>query len=191
MTLPAYLKSVDQGPPLHAVMQAIADGEHWLLAWNRQTSVIYRLLAKESGVHEARLREIEAGEHATRAEVVALAKAWRVDPIAVEHTLPYRLAGDATVALLEQGSWVLHVEGEPDAPMHLTFRGSQVYENGVAVGSYGDGDDGARASVGNDVVLSIGALTDGAFPVTMTTRRYGDGADLVERARLVRDMRAQ
>ena len=190
-TLPAYLKSVDLGPPVQAVMQAIADGEHWLLAWNRQTDIIYRLLAKESGIGKDRLRAIEAGEMATRAEVTALARTWRVDARAVENTLPYPLAGEASAALLEHGNWVLQVESEPDVPMRLSFRGGQVFEAGMAVGGYADTADGVRASVGDDVVLTIGRPAGDVFPVVMVTLRHGDGADLVERAQMVRDGGAQ
>jgi hypothetical protein len=183
--VPAYLKMVDTGPPLHAVMQAIAEGEHWLLAWNRQSTTIYRLLGKESSISNDRLREIEAGADVTIEEVVALARTWRVDPAAVVVTLPTKPIGDLADRI-EAGEWVLELDGELDAALHLTFRDGGVFENGMSVGRYAETLEGVRATIGEDVVLLIGALAGDAMPVTMVTERHGDGADLVESARLMR-----
>jgi len=174
--LPAYLKRLDQGPPLHAVMQAIAEGDHWLLAWNRQTAVIYRLLGKESGLGDERLRAIEAGSPATDAEITALAKAWKVDPAAVAGTLPSRP--------IDTGSWIMELDGELDAPLHLTFRSGEVFEHGMPVGSYTETPDGVRAAIGEDLVLLIVRQPGATLPVTMITKR--DSGELVEAARLVR-----
>lgn len=88
-TRPAYMKLVDSGPPLQAVRQCIDEGDHWVLAWNRQSDVIYRHLARDSGVSVVRLAAIEAGDVPTRTELGKLAAVWRVSVEAVLLTLPF------------------------------------------------------------------------------------------------------
>lgn len=83
-------------------------------------------------------------------------------------------------------AWALELDSELDAPLRLTFRDGAVFENGMQLGSYADGPDGIRATIGEDVVLMIGQEDDGCRPVRMTTKRPGE-PDLVETARLVRD----
>jgi len=64
--------------PLPAVAQAIATGEPWLLAWALQSATPYRLLSRTSGITEARLDEIYRGARVSRAELAALAGAWKM-----------------------------------------------------------------------------------------------------------------
>lgn len=88
-TRPAYMKLVDSGPPLQAVRQCIDEGDHWVLAWNRQSDVIYRHLARDAGIEARRLAAIEAGDVPSRDELEKLAKVWRVLVEAVLLTLPF------------------------------------------------------------------------------------------------------
>lgn len=74
--------------PLHAVAQDIAAGESWLVAWAMLSTVPYRRLSRESGIGEERLRNIERGAPITRSDLIALAKAWKVDASAIVLTLP-------------------------------------------------------------------------------------------------------
>jgi hypothetical protein len=73
---------------LPAVAQAIADGEPWLLAWTLQSATPYRLLSRQSGVSEDRLDDLYDGAPVSRAEIDALARAWRADTEQVLLTLP-------------------------------------------------------------------------------------------------------
>lgn len=90
-TRPAYMKLVDRGPPLQEVKQCMDDGDHWVLAWNRQSDVIYRHLGRDSRIEDRRIGEIEAGDVPTRAELEKLAKVWRVSVEAIEATLPFSI----------------------------------------------------------------------------------------------------
>jgi hypothetical protein len=74
--------------PLPAVAQAIATGEPWLLAWALQSATPYRLLSRTSGIPDHRLDELYRGASVSRAELVALAKAWKVEVDQVLLTLP-------------------------------------------------------------------------------------------------------
>jgi len=74
--------------PLPAVAQAIATGEPWLLAWALQSTTPYRLLSRKSGIPDHRLDELYRGASVSRSELVALAKAWKVEVDQVVLTLP-------------------------------------------------------------------------------------------------------
>jgi hypothetical protein len=91
LTLPAYLKAVPRPAPLHAVHQAIADGESWLYAWNLTSTTAWHRLSHETGVTEARLAEIAAGDPISSKELEALARVWRIDVGAVRSSLPYSI----------------------------------------------------------------------------------------------------
>jgi len=73
---------------LHAVAQAIEAGETWLFAWAMQSTISYRLLARECRIKQERLLEIDEGSPMTIEELAALAKTWRVDPDDIRRTLP-------------------------------------------------------------------------------------------------------
>jgi hypothetical protein len=74
--------------PLPAVAQAIAGGEPWLLAWALQSVTPYRLLSRKSGIPDNRLDELFRGAPVSRAELDALAEAWKVEIDQVVLTLP-------------------------------------------------------------------------------------------------------
>lgn len=87
--LPPKWASDSVPPPLHAVAQAIAAGESWLIAWALQPfTVPYRRLSRECGIDDTRLRAIDRGAPITRGELGALAKAWKVDVSSIELTMP-------------------------------------------------------------------------------------------------------
>ena len=71
-----------------AVAQAIATGEPWLLAWALQSTTPYRLLSRKSGIPDHRLDELYRGASVSQPELVALAKAWKVEVDQVVLTLP-------------------------------------------------------------------------------------------------------
>jgi hypothetical protein len=74
--------------PLPAVAQAIATGEPWLLAWALQSATAYRLLSRVSGIPDHRLDELYRGASVSRWELVALAKAWKIEVDQIMLTLP-------------------------------------------------------------------------------------------------------
>ena len=74
--------------PLPAVAQAIATGEPWLLAWALQSATPYRLLSRASGIAASRLDELYQGAPVSRAELAALANAWKIEVDQVVLTLP-------------------------------------------------------------------------------------------------------
>ena len=77
-----------QWDPLPAVAQAIAGGEPWLLAWALQSVTPYRLLSRACGIPDHRLDQLYQGAAVSRSELVALAKAWKVEVDQVVLTLP-------------------------------------------------------------------------------------------------------
>jgi len=74
--------------PVPAVAQAIAGGEPWLLAWALQSATPYRLLSRKSGIPDHRLDALYRGAPVSRAELAALAEAWKIEVDQVMLTLP-------------------------------------------------------------------------------------------------------
>lgn len=66
--------------PDHAVARSIASGDGWFNAWVGQMRTPYVVLTKKTGIAEARLFELSAGQPPTLAEIEALAKLWLVPP---------------------------------------------------------------------------------------------------------------
>jgi hypothetical protein len=64
----------------HPVAGAIRRGSGWLDAWVMQRVTPYALIARRTGIAEARLFEFARGEPPTRAEIEALAALWHVPP---------------------------------------------------------------------------------------------------------------
>ena len=74
--------------PYEAVAQAMATGDSWLFAWCSQSNVPFRRLDREAKIPDWRLAELDHGSPATRDEIDALAKAWRIDADDIIGTLP-------------------------------------------------------------------------------------------------------
>jgi hypothetical protein len=81
--------------PKHPVAHNIATGNHWLDAWTAEASTPWEKLSRSSGVPLGRIRAMSQGDRLTRAELTALATAWRADPAQVEASLgdPLLLVG--------------------------------------------------------------------------------------------------
>lgn len=62
----------------HPVAKWIADGNDWFDAWVGQMCTPYVVLVKKTGIAEARLFELSAGEAPTLSEIEALSKVWYV-----------------------------------------------------------------------------------------------------------------
>lgn len=62
----------------HPVARAIATGSRWFDAWIGQQSTPLVRLARQTGISAARLMTIQSGDRISRAEIDALARAWRV-----------------------------------------------------------------------------------------------------------------
>ena len=64
--------------PQHPVAHTIATGSGWFDAWIMQQSTPLVRLARQTGISAARLMTIQSGDRISRAEIDALARAWRV-----------------------------------------------------------------------------------------------------------------
>ena len=69
---------LDQWDGRHPVAQAINTGSYWFDAWQGQKCTPNHLLAKRTGLAQARLLALSAGDDVSRAELDALARAWAV-----------------------------------------------------------------------------------------------------------------
>ena len=65
--------------PWCRIPQALREGNGWLYCWYSQQCVPIPRLARQSGVPETRLRELELGEAPTLEELAALAGPLRTD----------------------------------------------------------------------------------------------------------------
>ena len=72
----------------HPVSRAIATGDGWFGAWTRQAATPLVKLSKASGIDIDHLLAIDGGAHVTRAEIGALASAWRAEVEDVIASLP-------------------------------------------------------------------------------------------------------
>jgi len=72
----------------HPVSRAIATGDGWFGAWSRQAATPLVKLSKASKVDVERLLAIDSGAEITRAEIEALASAWRAEVQDVIASLP-------------------------------------------------------------------------------------------------------
>lgn len=76
--------------PSSPVVRMIADGDHWFAAWAIQQATPLARLARTTGIPAPRLHTIQHGDHVSRAEVDALARAWSVSAEGLIGTLPDR-----------------------------------------------------------------------------------------------------
>lgn len=71
-------QTLDSYSPLHPVAHAIATGDTWFTAWQQQKGLPLVALTKLTGMTQNRLLTIDWGDRISRAELDALAIAWRV-----------------------------------------------------------------------------------------------------------------
>jgi len=64
--------------PDSPVRRSIAEGDHWFDAWVAGASTPWARLARDTGVPIRRFIAISGGDHLSRTELDALARAWSV-----------------------------------------------------------------------------------------------------------------
>lgn len=84
---PVAQRLIDLSPASPVVM-SIAEGDNWFDAWVSEQCTPWSKLARLAGVSVGRLRAIREGDHISRAEVDALARAWNVSAADLITTLP-------------------------------------------------------------------------------------------------------
>ncbi|WP_198350842.1 helix-turn-helix domain-containing protein [Flavisphingomonas formosensis] len=74
--------------PAHPVARAIATGDHWFGAWQRQNAIPFARLARQTGISEDRLEAMNRGDSLTRNEADALARAFGISTADLIASMP-------------------------------------------------------------------------------------------------------
>jgi hypothetical protein len=85
--VPKRLVVLTPGSP---VRRSIAEGDHWFDAWVAEASTPWSRLSRDTGIPVRRFVAISGGDHLSRAELDALARAWSVSSGDLLSTLPDR-----------------------------------------------------------------------------------------------------
>lgn len=81
-------RRLDEWSPAHPVAHAIATGSKWFTAWQVQKCTPVDKLARQTGISPTRLLTIDAGDHVSRAEIDALARAWTISSADLIASMP-------------------------------------------------------------------------------------------------------